>query len=218
MEDLICKKVTSMMSLYMDDRLNEEHKAFVEDHFKKCPHCYQKYKEMRNIIENLKLSYEKIINKVEDIETISLFNIREYEKFYNNISAYIDNELTYDEGVEFRKYLLKSKAARADLKNLYALESNIKDSVSNCIENSNVNMSKRIIRIIKEENTPVRNNYFVKAAAVLAIVFFTTSGAYFVKHPEKFYNNNIFKHKKVIYVKSPQQATEVKGLISEKKP
>ncbi len=218
MKDLICKKVTSMMSLYIDDRLNEEHKAFVEEHFKNCPSCYQKYKEMKNIIENLKLSYEKIINKVEDIETISLFNIREYEKFYNNISAYIDNELSYEEGVEFRKYLLKSKSARADLKSIYALESNIRDSVSSCIENSNVNLSKKIIKVIKEENYTAPDRYFIKIAAVFTLFLVTTSGGYFYKHPEKFYNNHLFKHKKIIYVKNTQKPVEPKDLLSVQKP
>ncbi len=218
MDDLICKKVTSMMSLYIDDKLNDEHKAFVEEHFKNCPQCYQRYKEMKNIIENLKLSYEKIINKVENIETISLFNIREYEKFYNNISAYVDNELSYEEGIEFRKYLLKSKSARGDLKNIYTLQSNVKESISHCIEKSNVNLSKKIIKILKEENKPTPNRYFIKVAAVFAIAFFSTSGLYLFKHPEKIYNNHYFKFKKTIYVKDIQNAPEIKGLVSAKKP
>lgn len=219
MEDLTCKKVTSMMSLYIDDRLNDEHKEFVENHFQKCPLCFQKYKDMKNIIENLKLSYEKILKQVEGIETVNLFNIREYEKFYNNLSAYIDNELTYEESIEVRKYLLKSKAARIDLRNSYNLESQIQDSISNFINNSNVNLSKKVIKALKEERKPINNYVYLKVAIISGLLMFTSSLLYTYKHPEKIHVPGIIKHqKKIIYVKRTATPLETKGLISNKKP
>lgn len=219
LEELTCKKVTSMISLYIDDRLNDEHRLFVENHFKKCPQCFQKYKEMKNIIENLKLSYEKILKEVEGIETVNLFNIREYEKFYNNISAYIDNELTYEESIEFRKYLLKSKAGRVDLRNHYNLENHIQDSVSKCINKLDINLSKSIIKNLKEEREVTNKNLYLKVAILTGLLVVTTSGMYMFKHSDKNYNQEPTKReKKVIYVKRSGTPAEVKGLLSNKKP
>lgn len=219
MEELTCKKVTSMLSLYIDDRLNDEHKAFVEDHFQKCPQCFQKYKDMKNIIENLKFSYEKILKEVEGIETVNLFNIREYEKFYNNISAYIDNELTYDESIEFRKYLLKSKAARVDLRNSYNLESQIQDSISKCINNCEVKLAKKVVKKIKKGRKTVNNNVYLKVAIISGLLLFTSSGMYVFKHSDKNYNQEFIKpQKKIIYVKKTATPSETKSLLSNKKP
>lgn len=219
MEDTICKKVTSMLSLYIDDRLNDEHKSFVENHFKICPQCFQKYKEMKNIIQNLKLSYEKILKQVEGIETINLFNIREYEKFYNNISAYIDNELTYEESIEFRKYLLKSKAARVDLKNSYKLESNIQDSISKCLQNSDVHLSKKIIKTLKAEKKTSNPHFYYKVAVICGLLILTTFSIYIFQHPDKIYNQDMIKQeKKILYVKRTSTPVETKGLLSVKKP
>lgn len=219
MEDSTCKKVTSMMSLYIDDRLNDEHKLFVEEHFQKCPECFKKYQEMKNIIENLKLSYEKILKEVEGIETVNLFNIREYEKFYNNISAYIDNELSYEESIEFRKYLLKSKAGRLDLRNHYGLKNHIQDSISECINNLDINLSKKVIKNLKDENETTNHNAFLKVAILSGFLLVTSSGFYMFKHSDKNYNQEqIKREKKVIYVKRNGTPLETKGLLSNKKP
>jgi len=204
LEDSTCKKVTAMISLYIDDRLNVEHKLFIEDHFKICPTCYQKYKEIKNIIENLKLSSEKMLKQVEGIETANLFNIREYERFNNNISAYVDNEMNDDDSIEFRKYLLKSKSARVDLKNAYDLKTKVKSSVTDCIENVDINFSRKIVRMLKEQRVQKRNrmDVFTKVAILLGLFVFATSGMYFFLHSEKAPNPFFKYQKKVIYVKN----------------
>ena len=116
-----------MLSLYIEHKLCESDRLFVENHFFKCKSCYQKYLEMKEIINNLHFEYEKLLNEFDRIENDKMFNIREYETFYNNISPYIDDELCYDDRVKFRKYLLKSKPARVELSNAYILKNNIKN-------------------------------------------------------------------------------------------
>ena len=218
MDDIICKKVTSMLSLYIDDRLNEEHKSFVEDHFKICPSCYQKYKEIKSIIENLRLSYEKVLKQAEKIENANLFNIREYEKFYYNISSYIDNELSDEESINFRKYLLKSKSARNDLKNAYNLKIQIDDSVDKCKEQMNVDLSKKISKIVREEKEKEFTNtkMYLKVAILTGLLIFSLSGMCLFFQSSKQPNNQKFfrYHKKVIYVQKPQDATTFQRFVS----
>ena len=52
MDNPICRKVVSMMSLYIENKLDDEDKVFVEHHFSKCAECYQKYLEMKEGIGN----------------------------------------------------------------------------------------------------------------------------------------------------------------------
>lgn len=212
MDALTCKQVDSMISLYIDEKLTDEHKALLERHFAQCPFCYQKYLNMKNIIENLKVSYEKIVKDVETVETANLFNIRDYEKFYNNVSAYVDNELDYEESIDFRKYLLKSKSARNDLKNMYIMQNHIKDSFTQCILNCEANLSKKVISELKKEQQV--NKPYMKVAILFGLVLLTASGLYIFTHPQKNTPPVIKKHRKTVYAKTIDQETNPKNLIS----
>ena len=102
MDNPVCRKITSMLSLFIEHKLSESDSLFVENHLYKCPTCYKKYIEMKEIINNLHFEYEKLLSEFDKIEAEKTFNIREYELFYNNISPYIDDELCYDDSVKFR--------------------------------------------------------------------------------------------------------------------
>lgn len=166
----ICKKVVSMLSLYVENKLDMEDKIFVENHFIECSDCYQKYLEMKEIINNLHFEYEKLLNEFERIESGKMFNIREYETFYKNISPYIDDELCYDDSIKFRKYLLKSKPARAELAGAYNLKNNIKHSVVSFKNNLNINFSKKIVKQLKDEKRDSFDNVYKRAAVVLGFM------------------------------------------------
>ncbi len=173
MNNTICKKVISMLSLYIENKLNFEDKLFVENHFRYCSDCYNKYLEMKEIINNLHFEYEKLLSEFERIESNQMFNIREYEIFYKNISPYIDDELCYDESIKFRKYLLKSKPARAELAAAYGLKNNIKQSITAFKDNLNINFSKKIIKKLQEENKDSFDNIYKRAAVVLGFMIST---------------------------------------------
>lgn len=173
-----CKKVVSMLSLYIENKLDVEEKIFVENHFLICSECYKKYLEMKEIINNLHFEYEKLLSEFERIESNNMFNIREYEMFYKNISPYIDDELCYDESIKFRKYLLKSKPARTELANAYELKNSIRTSVKSFKDNVNINFSKKIIKQLQNERRDSFDNVYKRAAVVLgfmlgALMFFS---------------------------------------------
>ncbi len=170
MNKSICKKVVSMLSLYIENKLNEDDKFFVENHFLHCSDCYEKYLEMKEIINNLHFEYQKLINEFERIEANKMFNIREYEMFYQNISPYIDDELCYDESIKFRKYLLKSKPARAELASAYGLKNSIKNSVTTFKDNLNINYAKKIIKRLREDNKYSFENIYTRAALVIGFM------------------------------------------------
>ena len=167
---MLCKKVISLLSLYIENKLDVEDKLFVENHFITCSDCYQKYLEMKEIMNNLHLEYQKLLDEFERIESNKMFNIREYETFYKNISPYIDDELCYDESIKFRKYLLKSKPARTELAGAYELKNNIKHSVASFKNDLNINFQKKIIKQLREERRDKFDNVYRRAAVVLGFM------------------------------------------------
>lgn len=173
MENPVCRKVISMLSLYIEHKLCESDRLFVENHFFKCKSCYQKYLEMKEIINNLHFEYEKLLHEFDRIENDKMFNIREYETFYNNISPYIDDELCYDDSVKFRKYLLKSKPARAELSNAYVLKNNIKNSVTSYKNGLNFNYSKKIINKLKNDEKTSYTTGFRKTMVIACLSAFS---------------------------------------------
>ncbi len=173
MDNSICKKVVSMLSLYIENKLDDDDRFFIENHFLQCSECYRKYLEMKDIINNLHFEYEKLLNEFERIENNKTFNIREYEIFYKNISPYIDDELCYDDSIKFRKYLLKSKPARSELASAYGLKNNIRNSIAVFKDNSNINFSKRIIKRLQDENKDSFDNVYKRAAVVLGFMIST---------------------------------------------
>ena len=173
MGNLICKKVISLLAMYIENKLDAEDRFFVENHFLNCPSCYQKYLEMKKIINNLHFEYEKLLSEFEKIEADKIFNIREYEIFYKNISPYIDDELNYDESVQFRRYLLKSKSARSELANAYNLKNNIKHSVILFKDSLNINFPKKIIKRLQTENKEPFELVYKKATIVLSFMIST---------------------------------------------
>lgn len=162
-----------MLLSYIEHKLSDEDRMFVEEHFKYCSDCYTKYLEMKEIVKNLHFEYQKLLNEFERVEASQIFNIREYENFYKNISPYIDDELSYDDSIQFRKYLLKSKPARTELANAYNLKNNIRHSTAVFKDNLNVNFSKKIIKQLKNENKYTFDAVYRRAAVIIGIMLTT---------------------------------------------
>ena len=170
-----CKKVLSLLSYFIDEKLDDEDSFLVETHLMKCGECYKKYLEMKSVINNLHFEYVKLKDELNKIDSETTFNIRDYEKFYNNISPYIDNELSYEDSVKFRRYLMNSKAARKDLSSAYGLRNNIKNSVNTLKNNLNINFSKKIIKELKKDNSDSFEDMYKRAAIAIGISIVTLS-------------------------------------------
>ena len=165
MKNFECKKIEAMLNGYIEHKLSDEERTFVENHFVTCPECYQKYLEMKSIIGNLHFEYARLIREFEQIEQNKNSDVQEYASFFQNISPYIDDELGYDDSIKFRKYLLKSKPARQKLANAYALKNNIKNSVFDYKNKLNINFSKQIMKELKNK-TPSSFDVMYKKAAI----------------------------------------------------
>lgn len=48
-----CKKCSELMSLYIDNQLDNNEAILIEEHFESCKECFEKYKELKNILNSL---------------------------------------------------------------------------------------------------------------------------------------------------------------------
>lgn len=195
---LTCKKATSLLSIYIDGKLSGELKEKLELHLMKCPTCFEKYKQMKNILENLKISYEKMIREFDEIESTRIFNIREYEKFKNNISAYLDNELSPEESLDFRKFIFKSKAAREELDLYYDVQNSMREAFQEQMSNIHINMSRGIINRLKKKHN-VYGYPYQKVAIITGLVIFIGSAGILYNYESK--NHKHFKLPKLEVLK-----------------
>ena len=168
-----CKKVISLLSLYADNKVTYSEREFIEEHLAFCPECYKKYMYLKQLIYTLKDSYRKVVEMAAARNKNTTFSIREHEKFLENISPYIDDELCYDDSIKFRKYLLKSKPARAELASAYGLKNNIKHSVAMFKDKVNINYSKKVMKRLLDENKDSFENVYKRAAVVLGFMIST---------------------------------------------
>ena len=149
----VCRKVTSMLSLYIDDKVTLQEKSFIEEHLAACDECHQKYLYLKSLIKNLKDSYKQVLELAVKKQKQVTFNIKEHEKFLNRISPYVDNELDSKECFDFRKYLMKSKSAQKELKKLYTLQKKLKNSFNETKKFAPKRITHNVMRKITPEKT-----------------------------------------------------------------
>lgn len=201
-----CKKVNSLISLYIDGHLDEEKMLFVQNHLQGCKECNEKYLKLKKLLQLLKESYEKVTNKKQQ----QFFNIREYEFFEDHLNEFIDGELNEIDTQIIQMYIDKTQIAQrkyAEAKKMNALLNNQFVKIKQEIP---IDFSKQIVYDLKNDakvlTLPMR---FYKTVAVLLGVFVLFSAAYFpnirkYKHPWK----PAVKKKKAIYVKAPKKKPE----------
>ncbi len=215
-EDRTCKKVSALLSQYIDNKVTPQERAFIEEHIAMCPECYKKFIYLRNLINSLKDSYKKVMEMALIRQKRTAFSIREYEKFKKNLSPYIDNELAGEEGFEFRKYLMKSRIAQKELKNAYIMQKYLHNSFEKVKDSLDVDFSKQIIADFHQEGTTWRRQRFIKAAILAGLVLFGAAEfAHYSEPIKEKIQHSIIKKKDVQYVKntSPQPR---KAIAAEK--
>lgn len=168
----ICKKVVSLLSLYIDNKVTYNEREFIEEHLAECEECHKKYMYLKSLIHSLKDSYRKVLEIAMQKQKKATFSIREHEKFMENISPYIDNELESSESFEFRRYLMKSKVAQKELRQAYYVQKEMTNAFEITKKDMNVDFSKNIISEFKEKENRIPAPKIYKVAIVLGLLMF----------------------------------------------
>ncbi len=210
-----CRKISALLELYVENKLSSIEKDLVEEHLASCPDCRDKYVKMKDAIKNLRTSYEHLLQEFEEIERNKIFKVKENEIFYANISSYIDNELSYNEAVDFRKYLLKSKPARKSLEKAYSLENTLKKTFRNYSDNLRINYAKKITDTLKAERKEPTGMIFKRMMITLGVLLLFMTA--FFLYVTTTYNKQVSDNVKIEAedIVPPPETWEEQPVISE---
>lgn len=92
--NLTCESIGKLLTHYVEDNLDKKCKEMVSIHLRNCPSCMEKY---------------SIVKKLFDEAERKRKLIKEREEMQEEISAYLDGEMTKDELLRFENKLSKNK-------------------------------------------------------------------------------------------------------------
>ncbi len=186
---IICKQVSSMLSLYIDNRVSFNDRILIQEHLKNCPSCRKKYMYLKSLIKNLQDSYKQVVEISAKKQKQNSFSIREHQKFMNSISPYVDNELMGEESFEFRKYLMKSKNAQKELKNIYIVQKHLKYAYNQTLKKAPPEITRNVINILNKNNNIfdsviLKQIFTMKTAKIAILAGLVFIGVYEFEHTD----------------------------------
>ena len=150
---LTCSQMDVLLSFYIDGDLSPALKKQVEEHLQSCSTCRAKYDIIKSMLKDLKSCFEDE-SKEESIENQKACSVtsQQYRLFKNNLSAYIDNELTSDENIKIKKFTINNPKARQELEDSYNIRKLMNDSFRKTKSEIRQDFSKNILRQLELED------------------------------------------------------------------
>ncbi len=168
-ENLTCAQVSALLSFYIEDKLSSQLKQFVEAHLETCPTCRAKLETLRNMINNLREVHEKLaaVKAVSDENAAD----SQGDEFKMNLSAYIDSELSDEENIKVKKYIISNPKARQELENMYNMKKLLHNSFEKAKNESKEDYSKFILKRIDIQEEIYGPDSFAKVVAIFILIF-----------------------------------------------
>ena len=168
--ELTCNQVIALMNFYVEDKLNEKLKSYVEDHLRKCPKCREIYMQSQKVISKIFTDKKK------------KYQTTQYKEFKNNISAYIDNELDEKDSVRIKKIAITNPLARKDLEDMYTFKRLLHNSFEKTRSEWKTDYSRQVINkmdIVEPEKTPIYKIIGIFTAMLILVVCCLITMLYF---------------------------------------
>ena len=141
---LSCEQVAALLTFYAENKLSKKLAQYVKEHLETCSECMEKFQCLKQILNQ----YVKIKNE----EPKTIYNTKQYEVFKNNLSAYIDNELSDMDSIKIKKFAIANPIARQDLENIYTFKKLLHSSFERTKNELKTDYSKSISHQIQQEN------------------------------------------------------------------
>ena len=166
--NLTCTQVSALLSFYIDDKLSAQLKQFVEAHLDICPTCRSRYEALKAMVNSLKEVHEKMAAIKTGHEANS--TNPQYDEFKVNLSAYVDNELSDDENIKVKKYVISNPQARQDLEKMYSLKKILRNSFDKAKNDVRDDYSKFVLKRIDIQEEIYGPDSFAKVVALFIVI------------------------------------------------
>ncbi|MCQ2789353.1 MAG: zf-HC2 domain-containing protein [bacterium] len=161
-KSLNCDQVSALLCFYVEDKLTVNLKDMVTRHLAVCKKCKDKYDEMLEIYKIKKFEAQNFYNSEKSDYSAQLFE---------NISAYIDKELSDSENLKVKKAIVSNPKIRKSVDNLYYIEKFLQDSFEKTKADSKFDYTKNFFKDIDfEEEIYSNDDRFFKIVALLFLM------------------------------------------------
>lgn len=140
-----------LLTFYIEGDLSNALKLQVEKHMDACPACRAKYDIVKSMISEMKNKLELDDFNSEANKNYTSVTSEQYRLFKNNLSAYVDNELSDDENVKIKKFTINNPNARQELETSYNLRKIMNDSFKKVQNDIKQDFSKQILKQLELE-------------------------------------------------------------------
>ena len=155
---LTCSQMDVLISFYIDGDLSSNLKSQVEEHLKACATCRTKFDIIKSMLNDLQKTLEIEQEEEKHNNSFSFHtetNSEQYRLFKNNLSAYIDNELSNNENIKIKKFTINNTKARQDLQDSYNIRKLMNDSFRKTKSEVRQDFSKNVIKQLELEEEAV---------------------------------------------------------------
>lgn len=164
---LNCRQVEMLLSFYIDGDLSYELRKSINDHLSSCISCKNKYDLLKNFYMDMENSYANFKNTLPE----SMEKIQDQHSFFrNNLSAYIDNELSDKESLKLKKYAINNSKAKQEMEKSYRLKSMLKNAFDRTKMSIKSDFSEKVIADINTSNKLNRIDFYLKTTAAIIII------------------------------------------------
>ena len=173
---LTCSQMDVLISFYLEGDLSNSLKKDVEEHIEKCSHCRAKFDIIKSMIEDLGNEIrgnDENILKNNSFSTSDFTTSKHFRVFKNNLSAYIDNELSNDENIKIKKYTINNTNARKELETTYQLRKLMNDSFKKAKNENKQDFAKNTLRQLELEEAVLGIHPAIKLLIIFTILVLT---------------------------------------------
>lgn len=165
---LTCSQMDVLISFYIEGDLSSSLKKQVEEHINSCATCKAKFDIINSMIKDMRKGLD-LEEQCVSTKTSSSQITHQYNLFKNNLSLYLDNELTSEENLKMKKIAINNKKARKDLEENYNIRKLMNESYTRALDDAKKDFSKNIMRQLQLEEEAVSGIH-----PAIKILFFST--------------------------------------------
>ncbi len=179
--ELNCNQVVTLLTFYIENKLDEKLSHCVREHLNKCKNCQEKYLKLKRILENFSEIQSKI--NEEEIYDMKQYDTTQYATFKENLSAYVDNELSDNENIKIKKIAISNPLARKDLEEVYAFKQLLHSSFNKTKSNLKQDYAKKTLEKMYLNTQQEKFNPFYKLVGIFfGIISFMILGIITILH------------------------------------
>ncbi len=168
MQNLNCNQVVTLLTFYIEGKLSHKLSANLEYHLSVCKECREKYIKLKKILDNFN-EIKKQIASNDDIDEGG-YKTPQYDIFKQNLSAYVDNELSDEENIKIKKIAIANPLARKDLESIYTFRQLLQSSFEKTKNSMKQDFTDKTLATIEIHPVSSNDEHFNKIVAIFACI------------------------------------------------